>query len=371
MIGARRKSTRLPLQSPAVVAILTVAIALGIGVVDYLTGIEISVSILYLVPVAVGVWYGDRRLGLCLAWLGAVVWFAADRAAGASYSHPLIPVWNATVRLGFFLVTAILLHAIKRHAAELEAEVTRQRGALGAEAAQRAELERSLAEVAAQEQGRIARDLHDGLGQYLAGLAFRARMLADDLEAGGHSLAPRASHLVDLVNHATAQVRQLNRVLHPAALETHGLGAALEVLREDILNLCQIDIKLTVPSALPSLDTLQRTTLFRIAQEAVNNALRHGRTRSIRIVVENHPAQLRLAVSDDGIGIGPGAGLDAGDGLQIMRHRAELIGATLTVQSSPARGCRVECLLPLGHLPIRDTPALQHQTDPAPASLSR
>ncbi len=94
--------------------IIGIILLLVLGLVDYLTGTEISISIFYLLPIASIAWFVNRRLGIYLAILGAVVWYASDYLAGARYSHLLVPIWNAGVRLGFFLVVVILLSRLKR-----------------------------------------------------------------------------------------------------------------------------------------------------------------------------------------------------------------------------------------------------------------
>ncbi len=100
-----------PISAPRRVAVLAACLALVVllGVVDWMTGTEIGFSIFYLVPVAAAGWLAGRWAGVALSVLSAATWAAADHAAGARYSHPLIPVWNATMRAGFFLITAVLL----------------------------------------------------------------------------------------------------------------------------------------------------------------------------------------------------------------------------------------------------------------------
>ena len=99
-----------------VLALALCALA-GIGFIDYATGYEISLSLFYLVPVGIAAWYAGRRAGVALALLSCAVWFVADAATGHLYTHSLIPVWNALVRFGFFLVTALLLVALRQRLA--------------------------------------------------------------------------------------------------------------------------------------------------------------------------------------------------------------------------------------------------------------
>ena len=96
-----------------IVALAACGVAI-VGAVDYFTGYELSLSLFYLGPVALATWYGGRGVGAGIAMLSCAVWYLAEVAAGAQYSHPAIPVWNALVRLGFFLITSLLLSALRK-----------------------------------------------------------------------------------------------------------------------------------------------------------------------------------------------------------------------------------------------------------------
>lgn len=107
---------------------------IGVGVLDYLTGAEIGVSLFYLLPIGVAVWYCGWGAGLATAVASASIWYLADIGVGHSYSHPMIALWNACIRLGFFLVTIILLHRLhqtlrsqRRLVVELQASIAQVR----------------------------------------------------------------------------------------------------------------------------------------------------------------------------------------------------------------------------------------------------
>jgi len=104
---------RLARLHPVWVSIVALLGVLGVGSIDYLTGYEISLSILYLAPVAFAAWYGGRHIGTAIAVVSAAVWFMADVGLGHAYTHPAIPVWNALVRLGIFLIVSALLGALQ------------------------------------------------------------------------------------------------------------------------------------------------------------------------------------------------------------------------------------------------------------------
>jgi signal transduction histidine kinase len=318
-----------------------------IGVLDWLTGSEISFGIFYMAPVALGAWYCGRNLAFILAAAAAVTWFAADKESGAVYSHLFIPIWNSMVRFAFFLVTALLLLRTRSDSDQLQVQVERRTAALRREIAHRLMLERKLGELTSEEQKRIARDVHDGLGQFLAGLAFRGKSLAQDLKSCACSCQPDAEKLVELLNMATQKTRNLDRVLRPTALEAGGLAAALENLVEETRSLFKVQCEMRLPAEPVPLDEFQSLTVYRIAQEAISNAIKHANARGIKVQVElPAPDRVLLVVEDQGAGFNSHAGIEKGTGLQIMRHRAEMIHAQLAVRSTPGKGCRIECLVP-------------------------
>ena len=100
------------LSRTALIALALAALAL-VGVLDRLTGGEISFSVFYVLPVAIAAWYADRTAGVVFALASSVVWYSAELASGYPYHHPLIPIWNACVRLGFFLIISVLLSALR------------------------------------------------------------------------------------------------------------------------------------------------------------------------------------------------------------------------------------------------------------------
>jgi hypothetical protein len=100
-------------RSPASVLFLSIFLVLLAGWIDYVTGVEVSLSILYLLPVSMGAWFVGRRVGVVLSFLGSATWFLADFFSARTYSHPLIPYWNALVMFGFFLITAVILSTLR------------------------------------------------------------------------------------------------------------------------------------------------------------------------------------------------------------------------------------------------------------------
>lgn len=317
-----------------------------VGCLDFLSGEQLSFSVFYLAPVALSARYQRGRVPYLCAGFAGIVWLAVEIYSHSVFSNPLIPYWNAASRTGFFVLLVAFMRVLSERDARLEMEVQRQTVTLREMISSRKTLEREMAQAVAQEHSQIARELHDGVGQYLAGLAFRARGLADGLKQDGSSLASRAEELVDKLAITNRMLRRLDHILTPSIAAEGGLSLALERLAADVRRFSGIECTLSLPDATFVIGEFQALSLFRIAQEAINNSVKHGGTGSVRVDLVVDDPGLRLTVADDGRGFTDPADLDSGEGLRIMRHRAELIGARLEIRSTGGSGCTVECVLP-------------------------
>jgi PAS domain S-box-containing protein len=208
---------------------------------------------------------------------------------------------------------------------------------------ERKQLENEVLLISAREQQRIGKDLHDGLGQLLTGLAFFARSLQEKLGAKSLEESADAAHLTQLALKATTQARLMARGLYPVELETRGLAAALTELAHSIEKLHSISCSVELDASLPPFRKSQDKHLFRIVQEAANNAVKHSQCRQITIALKAEGPSAVLAIRDDGHGIGRRVARADGMGLRIMRYRARRIGAQLGIH--PATGGGTEVLL--------------------------
>lgn len=208
----------------------------------------------------------------------------------------------------------------------------------------RRELERWLLSISDQEQQRIGADLHDGLGQQLTGLSCLAAALRDRLGRIFPAEAEQAGLIASLANEAVAQSRALARGLCPVQLENAGLLVALEELAGQAQTIHGVKCRLEVKGAPPVCDNLTSLHLYRITQEAMHNAVRHGQARHIRLVLFSRRNRHRLTITDDGCGFDVAApGRTTGAGLRLMGYRAAIIGGTLSLESRPGGGACVTC----------------------------
>jgi PAS domain S-box-containing protein len=209
----------------------------------------------------------------------------------------------------------------------------------------RKELERQVVEVAAREQQRVGQELHDGVGQELTGLGLMAGALARGLPDSAPEKRT-ATRLVAGLDRVHQQVRTLSRGLVPVQVEAKGLAAALDDLATRTGEQTGIPFTFNSPGWVEVSDHTTATELFRIAQEAVSNALRHGQPKHVHLNLLSLPEGLRLSIRDDGVGIQDGAAKGDGTGLHIMKHRAEQIGGVFEVASAEGGGTVVTCTVP-------------------------
>ncbi len=216
----------------------------------------------------------------------------------------------------------------------------------GHDVTERRQLEREILDIADAEQRRIGQELHDGVSQELTGLTLLAGTLRDVLKEQSNSQTENAAFIAEGLNQALHQVRQLARGLIPVEIEAEGLRSALFELtaRTNAVGAVRCSFVCTDSSDLP--DDQTPTHLYRIAQEAISNALKHAQATCIRIMLQSASDRIVLSVSDDGKGIPATKKATDGMGLRIMGYRADLIGATLNVGPSEDGGTVVVCTVP-------------------------
>ena len=213
---------------------------------------------------------------------------------------------------------------------------------------ERKQLERAILQAVNREQYRIGNDLHDGLGQELTGIALMLRGLAGRLTSEHPPILPEIEGITRLVSNAIESTRALARGLSPVNLERGGLQDALEGLAMHASELYGVPTVFThrVQPA-RNLNPELANHLYRIAQEAVRNAVRHGNARSIRLHLHCARANVRLTITDDGVGL-PADAVDApGMGLKIMRYRARILGGEVSFGAAQPQGTRVTCECPI------------------------
>jgi len=212
---------------------------------------------------------------------------------------------------------------------------------------ERKRLEKTVLEISEREQRRIGQDLHDGLGQHLTGIAFMAKVQEQRLAEKQIPEAADAAKIVQLVNDAILKTRELARGLLPVVSDAHGLMSALQLYASEIENLFGIACRFQCEEPVLIHNTVKATHLYHIAQEAVNNALKHGHAKNILIRLFSGEHEGTLIIKDDGVGIERPPAPHAGVGLHIMNYRTGMIGGNLEVRREQPQGTVVTCRFPV------------------------
>jgi signal transduction histidine kinase len=228
-------------------------------------------------------------------------------------------------------------------------------------------LEKEVLEIAGREQRRFGQDLHDGLGQMLTGLMCLSGSLVKNLEQAQSPYAADAAEFTEIVRHAMTELRLIARGVMPVDIDPRGLATALDEFAYDCENMFNIVCEFKCNESVRVPDPVAATQLYRIVQEAVNNAVRHGRASHVSIVLEQAGMEMgRLVISDNGTGFDVQKQPSSGMGMRIMRYRVETIGGSLDVHSQSGKGTRIECRIPLVH--AADSPRGAMHDDRRPSS---
>jgi PAS domain S-box-containing protein len=233
---------------------------------------------------------------------------------------------------------------LEQRVLERTSELTDSNRRLKSEMQERTRLEQEILLISEREKRRIGQDLHDSLCQELAATAFFLETQAQKLAKKRSTQAKLFSEAAQNVNANVGLARDLARGLHPIELNTSGLADGLNELAYRTQHSSKVTARFICPRPVRIRDDAVALNLYRIAQEAITNALKHGKPSEIVITLKRKRTGLCLEVTDNGGGFsakrsGKGMGVD------IMHHRANVIGARLTIESRPGRGTSVTCIL--------------------------
>lgn len=229
----------------------------------------------------------------------------------------------------------------------------------------RRQLEKQILHISESEQARIGQDLHDGICQELVAATMSLNLLASRLEERSIAESADVREIIAQIRSINTHTRDLAHGLHPVRLEHGGLSAALEDLAGRISRHTGVKCTCLSDESILISDTTVAVHLYRIAQEAINNAIRHGKAGTIELSLVRDGTGIRLAIRDSGIGISNGAPRGAGMGIRTMKYRANAIGGNLHIMPAPGQGTIVSCVLAPAH------PEQQHEYQDKKETRSR
>lgn len=237
----------------------------------------------------------------------------------------------------------------RRKEEELEERIKARTADLETESARSRRLESLLREIGERERERLGRDLHDMLGQTLTALAMKGEVLKNKLFTDSSEHTMEASKMLDAIKEAMKQARNLSRLLCPVKIES-------QPIRDSLMELCMsmrggfgIDCRTDFKGlkGLSGLGSERKVNIYRIAQEAINNAMKHGKCKVIKVSLSARCGEGVLTIEDDGCGLSAPDSRSEGLGLSIMRSRAEMLGGSLELASRSPSGVEVKCVFPL------------------------
>jgi len=317
-------------------AISLVAATAGVRSMVYPLSTTDAPLMLFTVVVTAAAWFGGFGAGVVATLFSAVV--ALYRFMEPSYRFAL-DSRTQVVTLIVFLIEGVAISVFMEHLLRV------------VEAARRSEetnreLERRILEISEEERRRIGQDLHDGIGQHLTGTSMMAHRLSQRLSAEHSPLAGDAARISGLLNEAIASTRDVGKLLSPPLLTQEGLAVALEDLCSHIEQLFGVSCQFEDQSTVIFRDSAVGTHLYRITQEAISNAIKHGNATELDVVLENSDALTQITVRNNGKPFVEPPDTNPGLGLRIMRFRAKMIGAKLQIRNSTDQQTTLVCSLP-------------------------
>lgn len=310
-----------------------------VGYADYLTGYDRSLLLFYLLPISLAAWFGDFAFAVAIVVVCVLVSVLSDLASGI----PALRFWNIGMAFASFALFAGVLSKLRTLIRELDRRVDERTAALEREMAERRRLDQEIARVADRERRRLGHDLHDKLGQHLTGTALTAQLLKEKLAARSAPEVSEAEKLVRYVEEGIDLTRNLARGFFSPELDADGLIAALQDLAENVNERFQINCVLDGDDSIRIHDAVIANQLYRIAQEAVTNSVKHGAAKKIDIRLAMDGPELCLTIIDDGIGFPDKPPQSDGLGLGLMHHGAALSGAIFDVRRNGRSGTIATC----------------------------
>jgi signal transduction histidine kinase len=285
-----------------------------------------------------------------LGWLAsamALVSFALWAVLHFGFAKRLSRLAESVDAFGKGKVAPSPLPAANDEVGKLSAAFANMMMTLREREAEQVRLEREVLEISESERRRIGHDLHDSLGQRLTAASMTTNAFIGLLKSEAPALAERGEQIGRQLREAIAETRSLSHGLAPVPLVEDGLMTALSALAESTSSGKAVRCVLEIAEPVRVEDAEVANHLYRIAQEAVTNALKHAAPSEIRISLEQKEGALVLEVDDNGEGFVEPAASATGIGLRVMRYRARLIGGELETGSPPAGGTRISCRVKL------------------------
>jgi len=321
-----------------------------IGLIDYWADYRILFTLLYVLPIGFATVFVSRWYAIFLSFMSVLFWTGGDIIAGAPIPNVGIKIWNDAIVLSLLLIIVFLLDALQQTLTGLEETVETRTEALRAEMEERHFLEKATLEISERERQTFGQELHDVVCQELASIGIASHLLEKKLQARDLAEAERAREIAVMVDHALKNARGIAQGFFIAGFDVMGLAEALRECARNVRERNRIDCTVHWQENLVLSNEEAVRHFLRIAQEAIQNAIKHGAPSRITVSLGREGDSIRLAIEDDGNGFSAARPPPKGLGLRIMAYRAELIGGELKIESPSTGGTRVICVVPVNRV---------------------
>ena len=355
------------IRNKTIVNLVSLILLIIIGLIDYYTGFEIAFSIFYLIPIFYVTILNGKTNGIIFAVIAAVVWYIVDTSQLQNYSTEAVTFWNALVRFGFFLLVAYLIAVIKEHRENLEIiieertsdllieieEHKKSREELLNKSLQLRELAGKIDQIKEEENKKIAREIHDELGQYLTAINLEVMWLRKKFSKN-EEILKKTDMINKMVNDTIKTVRKISSSLRPRLLDQLGILPAIESQAREFQQRTGIKCLIELPPDKDvKLNDTAASSVFRVIQEAFTNIARHSNAKKVELKIScNGDNNFYVSIKDDGVGIKKRTGVNGRNrtlGILGMQERANLMGGTLEIISSPASGTEIILQIPINN----------------------
>ena len=333
-----------------------------LGYIDYITGIEISFAIFYLIPISIAAWYLGRNIAILFAVASAILWLYNELQFGLRYSNSAIPYWNAMVRFGFFMIVVFLMNLIHNLHHSLEGRIEERTADLTREILERKKTEDELKHqsnklsrltmrlqtIREEENLIISREIHDELGQSLTAMKIEINRIIKSKPENA-AITQQLAGVSDSIDDTIQTIRKISTRLRPRLLDQLGFLSAVEWHIKDYQEHTGITCNLNVDNENFDLKSIDSNALFRIMQESLTNIARHSLATHVCVsIVTGTDGKLKMSIKDNGIGLSENALLKENSlGITGMNERALMMGGSLEIISQADGGTEVLVTAPL------------------------
>lgn len=349
--------------NPAIRLIIGIFLIIIVAVTDYFTSKEISFSIFYLIPISFLTWYSGKVFGVIFSVISSVLWLYMDTEGFVNITNLGTSFWSSVVRFGFFIIVTFLISSLKnlrdnqeeiinQRTLELKNEILehkKSRDSLLLKSQQLSELNNKIETIKEDQNTRIAREIHDELGQYLTAINLELMWLSKKY-SNIPDVVERMFMLSQIITETISVVRRISADLRPRLLDQLGLMHALKSLVKDFRTRTGFNVISDIPEVHIPINEKNKITIYRIFQEALTNIARHSACTDVEVkIIYPYQNSFYMEISDNGKGFSFDNTFKKTDSLGLigMFERANILNGNLEILTETGKGTKLVLVIPV------------------------